>query len=132
MVGASGALSGLLGAAVLLAPKLKLWVITPFTFFVPIPMRLVTLGVLWVTLQIGGLILSDPFSGGIAYGAHLGGFLGGYILQRRTRFRRSQFVHEHTPHEPDVRFGPAPNTAFRTFFVTDSRGRTFVFHSPEG
>lgn len=132
MVGASGALSGLLGAAVLLAPTVRLWIITPFTFFVPIPMRMVTLGVVWVTLQIGGLIFSDPFSGGIAYGAHLGGFVGGYLLQRWIRLRRSESVHQNTPHRPDIRFGPAPNTAFRTFFVTDSRGQTFVFHSPEG
>ena len=85
-------------------------------------MCIVTWGVVWVTMQLDGRLLLAPFSVGIAYGAHLVGFVGGYLLQRWTRLRRSESVHQNMPHAPDIRFGPAPSTAFRTFFVTDSRG----------
>ena len=132
MVGASGALSGVLGAAVCLAPSTRLWVSTPITLFIPVPMRLAALGVIWMGLQVLGLLLMDPIGGGIAYAAHLGGFLAGYGIGSRGWRYSSHRSRKSRNQTGDVRVGSAPSAAFSTFFVTDSRGRTYTFHSPKG
>lgn len=132
MIGASGAISAVLGAAYLLAPQQRLVLLTPFTLFIPITLRMRTFGALWAALQLVGLAVADPFGGGVAYMAHLGGFvaglaavkaLGWHVAWRRSGARRA---YERRVHNVGV--GPAPTTAFRTYFVTDAAGRTYAFH----
>ena len=135
MVGASGALSGLLGAAVLLTPRTRLWVVTPLTLFIPVTLRMASLGVIWICVQLLGLAFTDTAGGGIAYAAHAGGFLGGYLWMRSSSYTGpSSHAGQQTsrPVPADYGVGPSPGPEFGTFFVTDSRGRTFVFHSREG
>lgn len=77
MVGASGAISGILGAYLILFPRARiLTIIPPFIFFffwLPAP---IYLGY-WVVLQFGYALMGVP---GVAWWAHIGGFLLGMLL----------------------------------------------------
>ena len=79
MIGASGAIGGVLGAYLLLHPNARVLVVIPLGFFFH-PMRIpawIVLG-LWFLFQ---LIASGGSSeGGVAYWAHIGGFVAGAIL----------------------------------------------------
>lgn len=79
-LGASGAISGVLGAYLLLFPKRKVNVII-FYFVTQVP-AIVAIG-LWFAFQIisgVGALGEGAQSGGVAYGAHIGGFIAGFIL----------------------------------------------------
>ena len=90
-IGVSGAISGVLGAYLLLFPKARVLVLIPIGFFlytVLWPARLVLLG--WFALQFVGNVLADSSAGGVAFRAHVGGFLAGMLLIplfRRPHFR---------------------------------------------
>jgi len=75
MVGASGAIGGVLGAYLINYPKAKVLVLIPFGFFSQL-IKIKALYVLgfWFILQ---LISSG---GGVAYAAHIGGFVSGIVL----------------------------------------------------
>lgn len=81
MVGASGAIAGVMGGYLLLFPKARVDV---FIFFIiiiriiPIPAWIV-LGV-WFGLQFFNGISADQSGGGVAYWAHIGGFVAGFIM----------------------------------------------------
>lgn len=78
LIGASGAISGVLGAYLILHPRsLVLTLILPF-FIVPVP-AWVTLG-LYFLLQFLYLAGESAGGGGTAYWAHIGGFVAGLIL----------------------------------------------------
>lgn len=90
LIGASGAVSGVLGAYVVLFPRARVWIL----LFLRIPLRI---GALWV---LGGWFLLQIFSwwidrgnseAGTAWGAHIGGFLTGagltYAIRRRLWLR---------------------------------------------
>jgi membrane associated rhomboid family serine protease len=80
MVGASGAIAGVLGAYLALHPRARVLALIPLGFFtrlIHVPAFLV-LG-LWFALQF----LSAPMTqagGGVAYWAHVGGFVAGAAL----------------------------------------------------
>ncbi len=86
MVGASGAIGGVLGAYLINHPKAKVLVLIPFGFFSQI-IKIKALYVLgfWFILQF----ISS--GGGVAYAAHIGGFVTGLILilffNKKTRKR---------------------------------------------
>jgi membrane associated rhomboid family serine protease len=80
MVGASGAVAGVLGGYLLLYPHARVLALVPVFFFLRlmwIP-AVVFLG-LWFLLQILGIF--GP-SGGVAFWAHIGGFVAGLLLVR--------------------------------------------------
>jgi len=84
-IGASGAISGVLGAYLLLFPKARVLTVIPifiFLQFVELP-ALVVLG-LWFVLQffsgLASLGYQTAESGGIAWWAHIGGFAAGLVL----------------------------------------------------
>ena len=80
MIGASGAIGGVLGAYIVNHPKAKVIVLIPLGFFsqiVKIP-ALYVLG-FWFVLQFINSSLSSSECGGVAYGAHIGGFIFGAI-----------------------------------------------------
>ena len=80
MVGASGAIGGVLGAYIVNYPKAKVLVLIPLGFFsqiVKVPAVFV-LGI-WFLLQFISSAATNSAGGGVAYGAHIGGFLFGAI-----------------------------------------------------
>lgn len=91
MVGASGAISGVLGAYLILCPRS--WVVTLVPWIVPIiPVPAVVFLVLWFVLQamngVGVLMGNADIEAGVAWWAHAGGFLAGALLAMRLRRRR--------------------------------------------
>jgi membrane associated rhomboid family serine protease len=88
MIGASGAVSGVLGAYLLLFPHASVLTLVTFVFFfrfIRIP-AVIVLG-LWIVVQLfnglGSFRMSFPTSGGeagVAWFAHIGGFLAGLAL----------------------------------------------------
>ena len=93
MVGASGAISGVLGAYLLLFPHARVLVAIPFGFILHttrIPAGLVL--ALWFALQLVSNLMTPAGAGGVAFRAHIGGFIAGMALipffkQRRFRLR---------------------------------------------
>ena len=82
MVGASGAIAGVLAGYVLLFPKarvLTLFVIVIFIKLVYLPASFF-IG-LWFVIQIVSAFLSGS-SGGVAFAAHIGGFVAGFIMMK--------------------------------------------------
>ena len=82
MIGASGAISGVLGAYVVLYPRVGVHVLVFLGFFtrmVVLP-AWIMLGY-WFLLQVVGAIPSiTPSGGGVAFWAHIGGFASGIVL----------------------------------------------------
>ena len=81
MVGASGAIAGVMGGYLLLFPRARVDVLFIFVVFfkvLPIPAWLV-LGV-WFALQVFSGTLAGGAEGGVAYWAHAGGFAAGLLL----------------------------------------------------
>ncbi|MFJ9715655.1 rhomboid family intramembrane serine protease [Streptomyces sp. NPDC101213] len=81
LIGASGAIAGVLGAYLVLYPKARVWVLVPFLVFLPLRLPAwVVLG-FWFGLQAvysSGEGVSD--AGTVAYAAHVVGFLAGMLL----------------------------------------------------
>lgn len=80
MIGASGAVSGVLGAYLLLYPHARVLVMVPIGFVLQ-ALRLPALAVLslWFLLQLVSSLLASG-EGGVAFRAHLGGFVAGMVL----------------------------------------------------
>jgi len=82
MIGASGAISGVLGAYMLLYPRAGVWTFFFFLFFwrvIRVP-AFVIIG-FWILLQfISGVTESGAGHGGIAWFAHIGGFAAGVMI----------------------------------------------------
>ena len=79
-LGASGAISGVLGGYLLLFPTNRVIVILSW-FVTPVP-AFVAIG-LWFVFQLIsglGMLGSGSKAGGVAYGAHVGGFIAGLVL----------------------------------------------------
>lgn len=77
MLGASGAISGVLGGYLLLFPQRQVRALI-FNFLTTVP-AFVALGI-WIVFQIVQGYFSNPGSGGVAYAAHIGGFIAGLAL----------------------------------------------------
>jgi membrane associated rhomboid family serine protease len=83
MVGASGAVSGTLGAYLVLYPHARIWTLVVFGFFwrvIPLP-ALFVLG-FWIVVQFINSVYTfgRVEGGGVAFLAHLGGFVAGMLL----------------------------------------------------
>jgi membrane associated rhomboid family serine protease len=83
-VGASGAIAGVLGGYFYLFPRARVLTFVPLfilPWFIEVP-AVIFLG-LWFVLQVfSGLMVSSVTMGGIAWWAHIGGFVFGYIVVR--------------------------------------------------
>lgn len=93
-VGASGAIAGVMGAYLLLYPHAKVLAVLPifilfYTFVMPAPVFLA----IWFAFQIFSGISSSGASTGVAWWAHIGGFIAGAILAivvRWTAYGRTE------------------------------------------
>ena len=95
MVGASGAISGVMGAYIVLYPRARVFMLIVLGFYVtsmawPAWMMLGY----WLVLQfVSGLTVIDKEGGGVAFWAHFGGFAAGAVLIKL--FARSDYLAEH-------------------------------------
>jgi len=81
MVGASGAIGGILGAYLINYPKAKVLVLIPFGFFSQlIKIKAIYVLGFWFLLQFINSSTASAQGGGVAYAAHIGGFISGVIL----------------------------------------------------
>jgi membrane associated rhomboid family serine protease len=92
-VGASGAIAAVLGAYLVLYPQSKVLTIIPLGFF--IRMTLVPASIVlgfWFLLQFfsGVLSLGGPDVGGVAFWAHIGGFVAGVVMAKLFARRRRE------------------------------------------
>ena len=94
MIGASGAISGVLGAYLLLYPHARVLVLVPFGFYIRM-MHLPAGWVLglWFVIQIVSSLAANPAGGGVAWFAHIGGFLAGAALIPVFKYRRITLFH---------------------------------------
>ncbi len=93
-VGASGAIAAVLGAYLILYPQSRVLTIIPFGFFIRMTMvpAIVLLG-FWFVLQFFSGLLSVGATedvGGVAFWAHVGGFVAGMVLARLFAGRRRE------------------------------------------
>lgn len=82
-VGASGAIAAVLGAYLVLYPRQKVLTLIPLGFWLRLTMLPASLVLLvWFVLQFfqGVLFLGGPDVGGVAFWAHIGGFVSGVIM----------------------------------------------------
>jgi membrane associated rhomboid family serine protease len=81
MIGASGAISGILAAYVLLFPRARVTVIVPLgIIFYPFALRAFWVVGFWFVMQLGSAAFSNPHQPGVAWWAHVGGFAAGLLL----------------------------------------------------
>jgi membrane associated rhomboid family serine protease len=98
MIGASGAISGVLGAYLLLYPHARVQVLLPMGLFSQI-VYLPALWVLgfWILFQILNSLMAGGAQGGVAWFAHIGGFLAGMALIPVFKYRNVPLFHP--PHD---------------------------------
>jgi len=90
LVGASGAIAGVLGAYLALYPRARVWSLVPFLFFIPLKIPAwIVLG-LWFVLQWAYSFGPAAGGGGVAYVAHVFGFLAGLLVGLIVRASGSQ------------------------------------------
>ena len=81
MIGASGAISGVLGAYLLLFPHARVLVGLPIAFYIhTVYMPAVWVLGFWFVLQLISAALAQAEGGGVAWLAHIGGFIAGMVL----------------------------------------------------
>ena len=109
MVGASGAIAGVMGGYLLLFPKAKVDIFVFFIIFFrifPIPAWIMLM--VWFGMQFFGGLSASPDGGGVAYWAHAGGFVAGLMLTTPVWMRRGgagfwRRTHGHPPH-PEAQY----------------------------
>jgi membrane associated rhomboid family serine protease len=126
VVGASGAIAGVMGGYLLMFPRARIDILIFLIVIVrilPVPAWMM-LG-LWFAMQIAGGAAADAATGGVAYWAHAGGFVAGIALMlphwwrrggpdfwRRTRgmpahpAARYRFIRSDVPSVPRTRKAP--------------------------
>ena len=94
MIGASGAISGVLGAYLLLYPHARVLVAIPFGFYLH-TMRIKAGWVLgfWFVMQLISSVANAGQQGGVAFGAHIGGFVAGMLLLPLFKRRSVRYFH---------------------------------------
>jgi membrane associated rhomboid family serine protease len=97
MVGASGAISGVLGAYLLLYPRARILIaLPPPLIFVTIGwFRAIWVLTLWFALQLAMSLGIESEGGGVAFMAHVGGFIAGLALIPLFKFAHVPLWRQH-------------------------------------
>jgi membrane associated rhomboid family serine protease len=99
MVGASGAISGVMGGYLVLYPRVRVFAMVPIGFMlksVALPAWMML--VYWAFLQfLSGVTTIGAEGGGVAFWAHIGGFAAGVILVKA--FARRDHIAGHSTHQ---------------------------------
>ena len=106
LVGASGAIAGVLGGYLLLFPKARVDILFIFIVFFRVfslPAWIVL--AVWLAIQVFSGATTDISGGGVAYWAHAGGFIAGIVLSLPYWWRQGAAAfwdrtHGHPPHPP--------------------------------
>ena len=132
MVGASGAISGVLGFYFIWFPRnrVRLWIML-FPIFMNVvyaPARLVLGMYLIVDNLLPFLLTRGAGGGGVAYGAHIGGFLGGlayawWSARSEVRRRPQDFEPDPDPAEPAFAADPSSVRGVRQLIAAGEHGR---------
>jgi membrane associated rhomboid family serine protease len=93
-IGASGAIAGVMGAYIMLYPRARVWTLIFLGFFVRV--MYIPAGIIlgfWILIQLfnGSIMAGRQDMGGVAFWAHIGGFIVGVLLvgvfkKREVRF----------------------------------------------
>jgi membrane associated rhomboid family serine protease len=105
LLGASGAISGLMGAYLVLFPRVRVWVVF---FFVRFQISIYWYFLVWIGLQILGVV-SGQF--GVAWFAHLGGFAAGLgvgFLYRSSGKKKAVRVAQHGAKNVNITMSQGP------------------------
>ena len=98
MVGASGAISGVMGAYLVLYPRVRVYALVPiFIFFTSIALPAWAMIGYWFILQVLSGLFSGGDMGGVAFWAHVGGFIAGVALIKL--FAREDYIDAHRAHQ---------------------------------
>ena len=98
MVGASGAISGVMGGYLVLYPRVRVFTLVTLGFFfttIALP-AWVMLGYWFLIQFVSGFVSFGGDKGGVAFWAHVGGFVAGLVLVKL--FARSDYVAAHRSH----------------------------------
>jgi membrane associated rhomboid family serine protease len=98
MVGASGAISGVMGGYLVLYPRVRVFTLVTLGFFftsVALP-AWVMLGYWFLIQFVSGLVSFGGEKGGVAFWAHIGGFVAGLVLVKLLA--RSDYIAAHRSH----------------------------------
>jgi len=85
LIGASGAVAGVMGAYVLLYPHARVFVLARIVWLIPLPVPAFWMLGFWIASQVFYLVVGA--GGGVAWWAHIGGFLAGLALAPLLRRR---------------------------------------------
>jgi membrane associated rhomboid family serine protease len=99
MVGASGAISGVMGGYLVLYPRVRVYTLVPLGFFITsIALPAWVMLIYWMVLQLAGGVtgIFSEATGGVAFWAHIGGFVAGLVWIKV--FAKPKHVVEHTQH----------------------------------
>ena len=109
MVGASGAIGGVMGAYIVLYPRVNVHMLIFLGFFVTtVAVPAIFMLAYWFALQlISGVVSLGQEGGGVAFWAHAGGFLAGTALV--FAFRNMRYLREH----PCYGWRASPSKSFR-------------------
>jgi membrane associated rhomboid family serine protease len=80
VVGASGAISGIMGAYLVLYPRVRVHTLVVFVFIQVIELPASVMLVLWFGYQLLAGLVASSEAGGVAFWAHVGGFVAGVVL----------------------------------------------------
>jgi|TARA_R110002072_G_scaffold283638_3_gene447250 membrane associated rhomboid family serine protease len=113
MIGASGAISGVLGAYLLLYPHARVRILflplpIPFFKIFAVP-AIIVLGI-WFAIQFVSAAYSSPEGGGVAFWAHVGGFVAGMVLLPLFKQRGVPYWQSPSAEVIDTRRPPGPWT----------------------
>lgn len=119
LVGASGAIAGVMAAYLLMFPRARirvLMVILIFIRFTYFP-AFAVIGI-WAVMQVGfvPLSLASDSGGGTAYFAHIGGFIAGLILTPLFKKRHVKLL-PRSPNQPNWQVTPVPARQIKNEFV---------------
>jgi len=99
-IGASGAIAGVMGAYLVLYPRARVLTLIPFIFYFTMEIPAFVMLVYWFVIQFFSGVTSlgmSHSSGGVAFWAHVGGFIVGLLLttvfRRPARTSRSNYYH---------------------------------------
>lgn len=109
MVGASGAISGVMGGYLVLYPRVRVHTLVPLGFFIQMfALPAWVMLIYWMAIQLLGgftsIVAADGSGGGVAFWAHVGGFLAGVVLVKLCTARPRLAAHQASHWEPSGRY----------------------------